>query len=251
MLFTDRDEPTDWLRAGQAMQRALLTATSMGVSASFLTQPLELADLAFQYDPRDSHASRLIGPSGHRLPSVHRAVDAAQRTSTSPIERRGYVRRHLLGATPWLEVPQMVIRVGYPRDGAGRHTSARHGPSRTSSTRAPIRRVAFRAPRPVRALVRAAAGPPGHARPGRMADSRHNGEVQQPEIQVRPVGDGDRPTIAWLMVELWGSELQVVHQSVFRPADLPGLIAERAGAGRAAHLPHGRWGPRGRDAQRA
>ena len=29
------------------------------------------------------------------------------------------------------------------------------------------------------------------------------------------------------MVELWGSELQVVHQSVFRPADLPGLIAEQ------------------------
>jgi hypothetical protein len=53
--------------------------------------------------------------------------------------------------------------------------------------------------------------------------------VQQPEIQVRPVGDGDRPTIAWLMVELWGSALQVVHQTVFRPAELPGLIAERAG----------------------
>ncbi len=35
--------------------------------------------------------------------------------------------------------------------------------------------------------------------------------------------------IAWLMVELWGSELQVVHQSVYRPAELPGLIAERAG----------------------
>jgi len=28
--------------------------------------------------------------------------------------------------------------------------------------------------------------------------------------------------IAWLMVELWGSELQVVHQSVYRPAELPG-----------------------------
>ena len=119
MLFTDRDEPTDWLRAGQALQRALLAATSMGVSASFLTQPLELADLAFQYDPRDSHASRLIGPAGRRgLASLHRAVDASQRTSTSPIERRGYVRRRLLGATPWLEVPQMVIRVGYPQDGA-------------------------------------------------------------------------------------------------------------------------------------
>ena len=31
------------------------------------------------------------------------------------------------------------------------------------------------------------------------------------------------------MVELWGSTLQVVHQTVFRPAELPGLIAERAG----------------------
>ena len=31
------------------------------------------------------------------------------------------------------------------------------------------------------------------------------------------------------MVELWGSALQVVHQTVFRPAELPGLIAERAG----------------------
>jgi len=30
-------------------------------------------------------------------------------------------------------------------------------------------------------------------------------------------------------VEFWGSELQVVHQSVYRPAELPGLIAERAG----------------------
>jgi GNAT superfamily N-acetyltransferase len=53
--------------------------------------------------------------------------------------------------------------------------------------------------------------------------------VQQPEIRVRTVGDRDRPMIAWLMVELWGSELQVVHQSVYRPAELPGLIAERAG----------------------
>jgi ribosomal protein S18 acetylase RimI-like enzyme len=51
--------------------------------------------------------------------------------------------------------------------------------------------------------------------------------VQQPEIRVRPVGDSDRPMIAWLMLELWGSALQVVHQTVYRPAELPGLIAER------------------------
>ncbi len=51
--------------------------------------------------------------------------------------------------------------------------------------------------------------------------------MQQPEIRIRPVGDTDRPTVAWLMMELWGSTKQVVHGTVFRPADLPGLIAER------------------------
>lgn len=81
----------------------------------------------------------------------------------------------------------------------------------------------------------AAPAAPGGAAPpepypgGPAAESRHNSEVHQPEIRVRPVGDGDRPTIAWLMVELWGSTLQVVHQTVYRPAELPGLIAERAG----------------------
>jgi nitroreductase len=43
-LATDDDRPLDWLRAGQALQRALLEATRHGVAASFLTQSLELAD---------------------------------------------------------------------------------------------------------------------------------------------------------------------------------------------------------------
>jgi len=43
-LATSDDQPLDWVRAGQALQRALLTATRYGVAASFLTQPLELAD---------------------------------------------------------------------------------------------------------------------------------------------------------------------------------------------------------------
>lgn len=42
VLSTERDEPEDWLRAGQALQRVLLTATSTGISASFLYQPMEL-----------------------------------------------------------------------------------------------------------------------------------------------------------------------------------------------------------------
>ncbi|HYA52525.1 MAG TPA: hypothetical protein VEG33_15310, partial [Streptosporangiaceae bacterium] len=43
-LATSGDQPLDWLRAGQALQRTLLTGTRYGVAASFLTQPLELAD---------------------------------------------------------------------------------------------------------------------------------------------------------------------------------------------------------------
>jgi hypothetical protein len=44
-LSTRADRPLDWLRAGQAMQRALLIGARYGVSASFLTQPLQLADV--------------------------------------------------------------------------------------------------------------------------------------------------------------------------------------------------------------
>lgn len=45
LLSTTLDTPIDWVRAGQALQRALLVATMAGVSASFMNQPLELADL--------------------------------------------------------------------------------------------------------------------------------------------------------------------------------------------------------------
>jgi nitroreductase len=44
VLATARDDPADWLRAGQALQRILLTATSSGLAASFLYQILELHD---------------------------------------------------------------------------------------------------------------------------------------------------------------------------------------------------------------
>jgi hypothetical protein len=41
VLSTAGDEPADWLRAGQALQRLLLTATSRGLAASFANQPIE------------------------------------------------------------------------------------------------------------------------------------------------------------------------------------------------------------------
>jgi hypothetical protein len=52
VLATAHDEPADWLRAGQALQRVLLTATLRGIAASPLTQPLETPDAWLVRDPR-------------------------------------------------------------------------------------------------------------------------------------------------------------------------------------------------------
>jgi GNAT superfamily N-acetyltransferase len=52
--------------------------------------------------------------------------------------------------------------------------------------------------------------------------------VNEPPIRIRPIGEGDRPMLAWLVTELWGAELVAVHGSVLRPAELPGFIAERS-----------------------
>ncbi len=45
VLSTVRDGRADWLRAGQGMQRVLLTATRHGLSTSLLYQPVELHDM--------------------------------------------------------------------------------------------------------------------------------------------------------------------------------------------------------------
>ncbi|MFI5100104.1 MAG: Acg family FMN-binding oxidoreductase [Actinomycetes bacterium] len=45
VLFTAADDPGSWVRAGQALQRVLLTATLHGISASFVNQPLEVPAL--------------------------------------------------------------------------------------------------------------------------------------------------------------------------------------------------------------
>ncbi|MEV4709401.1 Acg family FMN-binding oxidoreductase [Actinoplanes sp. NPDC049316] len=45
VLSTAGDTPKHWVRAGQALQRVLLTASVHGVSATPMTQPLEIPDL--------------------------------------------------------------------------------------------------------------------------------------------------------------------------------------------------------------
>jgi nitroreductase len=45
LLGTDHDEAADWVAAGEAMQAVLLRAASLGISASFLNQGLEIPEL--------------------------------------------------------------------------------------------------------------------------------------------------------------------------------------------------------------
>nr|WP_280689541.1 nitroreductase family protein [Kitasatospora sp. GAS204B] len=75
VLGTARDEPADWLRAGQALERVLLLATAHGLRASLLSQALEWSDLRWALrDPRHGpgHVQMLIrlgyGPEGAPTP---------------------------------------------------------------------------------------------------------------------------------------------------------------------------------------
>ncbi|MGW2179185.1 Acg family FMN-binding oxidoreductase [Streptomyces sp. NPDC001732] len=75
LLSTPGDHAVDWLRAGQALERMLLTATLHDVSTSFATQPLEWPDLRWLLrDPvhGSGHAQMIVrlgyGPTGPRTP---------------------------------------------------------------------------------------------------------------------------------------------------------------------------------------
>ena len=105
-LSTDDDRPLDWLRAGEALQHALLTGTrySMSVpggrSAGYRMQ--------LRYGPLDVHRirPRPAVPAGY-------AVEASFLTPSLELaDLRGGAR-----SWPWrsnyTEVPQMVLRVGY------------------------------------------------------------------------------------------------------------------------------------------
>src|SRR5690348_4753647 len=59
----------DWLRAGQALQRVLLTATQRGLATGILTQPLETRDAWLVRDPgAGSGWPQLILRIGYGLP---------------------------------------------------------------------------------------------------------------------------------------------------------------------------------------
>ncbi len=69
VLSMHADGRRDWLRAGQALQRVLLTATDRGIAASPLTQPLETADAWLVRDPRTGiERPQMILRIGYGLP---------------------------------------------------------------------------------------------------------------------------------------------------------------------------------------
>ncbi|MFD5515442.1 Acg family FMN-binding oxidoreductase [Streptomyces sp. NPDC127066] len=79
LLGTARDEPMDWVCAGQALERVLLQATADGLSASMTSQPLEWQDIRWAVrDPISTMANVQMvirlghGPAGE--PSPRRPV---------------------------------------------------------------------------------------------------------------------------------------------------------------------------------
>jgi nitroreductase len=75
LLGTARDEPTDWLCAGQALERVLLQATADGLVTSVTSQPLEWSEIRWAVrDPFSAvaHVQMVIrigyGPEGPASP---------------------------------------------------------------------------------------------------------------------------------------------------------------------------------------
>jgi nitroreductase len=70
VLSTAGGTRKDWMHAGQALQRVLLTATAHGIAAAPLTQPLETADAWLVRDPQENiEQPQMILRLGYGLPA--------------------------------------------------------------------------------------------------------------------------------------------------------------------------------------
>jgi hypothetical protein len=80
IIGTQEDTPLDWLHAGQALARVLLRATSLGLSASFLNQPIEV-------DPLRQSFGTLIGFDGYPQLLIRMGIgQPARPTPRRPVE---------------------------------------------------------------------------------------------------------------------------------------------------------------------
>jgi nitroreductase len=69
VLSTVTDTPEAWVRAGQALERVLLTATARGLATTPMTQPLEIDELrTLLLDPAKGHVAQAILRVGYGPP---------------------------------------------------------------------------------------------------------------------------------------------------------------------------------------
>ncbi len=73
VLATDADTVSDWLAAGQALQRMLLEGVASGLQASYLNQPVQVASLrtTFQQAIGCGGVPQLLMRWGRPLHDVH------------------------------------------------------------------------------------------------------------------------------------------------------------------------------------
>jgi hypothetical protein len=105
-LSTDDDRPLDWLRAGQALQHALLTGTRYSMSTG--SGRGERYRSSLKYRLSDFHP--LHPPE--RVPSSY-GVTASFLTQSLEREDRDQVPRRWPWPTFYNEVPQVVLQVGF------------------------------------------------------------------------------------------------------------------------------------------
>jgi hypothetical protein len=105
-LSTDDDRPLDWLRAGQALQHALLTGTRFSMSAPGGRSAPYRQQL--EYGPLDPHRFRPRPP----VPPGY-AVEASFLTQSLELADLHRQARFWPWRANYAEVPQIVLRVGY------------------------------------------------------------------------------------------------------------------------------------------
>lgn len=105
-LSTDDDRPLDWLRAGQALQHALLAGTRFSMSAPGGRSAPYREQLI--YGPLDPHRLRPHPP----VPAGY-AVEASFLTQSLELADLRHQARRWPRQTNYIEVPQLVLRVGY------------------------------------------------------------------------------------------------------------------------------------------
>jgi Nitroreductase family len=106
ILTTAGDRPADWVNAGQALQRILLTASSCGIAAALHTQPLEIDRLreAIRAELADGACPQIV----LRFGAVTQAAASVRRPAEDVLLSDGDAEA---GSTLWMTT-QMPSRAG-------------------------------------------------------------------------------------------------------------------------------------------